>query len=52
MILHGFMLQNIYTTVFRVERLNNRTRGIKITKSEGVFIWYLRFYYNDLSSEF
>ena len=29
-ILHGFLLQIIYTTVFRVKQLNNRTR-INIT---------------------
>jgi len=31
--LHGlvFMLQIIYTTVFRVQRLNSKKRGINIT---------------------
>jgi hypothetical protein len=29
-ILHGFMLQIIYTTVFRVKRLKNITLGVRL----------------------
>jgi hypothetical protein len=40
--LHGFMLQIIYTTVFRAKRLNNRTRRDNLTVEVGKTVTYKR----------
>ena len=43
-ILHGFMLQITYTTLFQVKRLNNLTLRVRLFNSEnrGVIYWYNR----------
>ena len=44
MILHVFMLQIIYTTVFQVKQLNNLTLHVRLFNSEngGINITYVR----------